>query len=104
MTVESMRSEDEQELLLVVERLSTQDRHRIVRLVELLSRAPDDVRAESQRKLRRLLAADSVSVSGGLEQIDGILAGIESELRGREAQRKRPVFLRALRSRIATGG
>ena len=104
MTVEKLRSVGEQELLLVVERLSTQDRHRIVHLVELLSRAPDEVRAASQRKLRQLLAADDISVAGSLEQIDGILAGIESDLRGREARTRSVRFPRTLRGRLATGG
>lgn len=104
MSVEGIRSEGEQELLLVVERLSTQDRRRIAHLVELLSRAPDDLRAASQSKLRRLLSGDQMAGADGIEHIDRVLAGIESELSGREVRSARSLFPRVLRSRAATTG
>jgi hypothetical protein len=102
MSIEGIRSQGEQELLLVVERLSTQDRRRIAHLVELLSRAPDDVRVASQRKLRRLLAGGHMAGADGIEQIDKVLAGIECELRGVRAPRDE--FPRLFRSRAATTG
>jgi hypothetical protein len=104
MSVDEIRSEREQELLLVVERLSTQDRRRIAHLVELLSRAPADVRAASQRNLRRLLSGDHITESDGIEQIDKVLAGIESELSGRDERTRGDVFPRAFRTRAATTG
>jgi hypothetical protein len=80
MSFEGIGFRENEELLLVVDRLSTQDKGRIVRLVELLNRAPHDLRRSSQRKLRRLLAGESMSHDECLESIDGMLSGIEREL------------------------
>lgn len=102
MSVEGIRSEGAQELLLVVERLSTQDRRRIAHLVEMLTRAPDDVRVASQRKLRRLLSGDQIAAENVVEHIDRVLAGIESELAGDQARTPRDAFPRLFRSRAAT--
>jgi hypothetical protein len=66
--------------MLVVERLSTQDKRRIVELVELLRRAPSDVRKTNQLKLRRLLARESMTHAECQESINCVLAGIEREL------------------------
>jgi hypothetical protein len=80
MTLEGTVDACGRELLLVVERLSTQDKRRIVQLVELLRRAPAEVRKTSQLKLRRLLARESMTHAECQESINSVLAGIEQEL------------------------
>jgi hypothetical protein len=73
----------------VVERLSTQDQGRIVRLVESLNRAPDEVRRSAQLTLRCLLARESMTQGECLEALDRVLADIEREINAPKLLRPR---------------
>ena len=85
MAQEIFHAEALHELMLIVERLSTQDRGRIVNLVEMLSRAPRNLRAASQQRLRGLLTGERMTHKECVEVLDTVLAGIERELSGRES-------------------
>ncbi len=104
MTIEGIVATAEHELMLVVERLATQDKRRIVQLVELLCRAPAEVRTAHQRKLRQLLARESLTHAQCQEGIEGILAGIERELVVSDKGSSEPEFLRARLGRAASVG
>jgi hypothetical protein len=71
------------DLMLVVERLSTQDQRRIVRLIDLLRIAPDWLRERTQRTLKRLIAHEPQTQAECLASIDGIIALAERELQVR---------------------
>jgi hypothetical protein len=103
MTVKEYGSEGEQELLLVVERLCTQDKRRIVSLVELLSRAPANLRAASQRELQRVLSRECMTHGECIESIDSVLAGIEFALGSREALHSGQEFPQPAMGRVASG-
>lgn len=73
-------SEKTADLLLIVERLSTQDQRRLARLVSLLASAPDELRDQAQRRLRSLIAHVPETHSECLNEIDEIIAGVEHRL------------------------
>ena len=73
-------SEKTADLLLIVERLSTQDQRRLARLVSLLASAPDELRDQAQRRLRELIAHVPETHSECLDEIDEIIAGVEHRL------------------------
>ncbi len=70
-------SEKTVDLLLIVERLSTQDQRRLARLVSLLASASDDLRDRAQRRVRRLIASVPETHAECLDEIDEIIARIE---------------------------
>lgn len=72
--------EDSVDLLLVVERLSTRDQRRIVRLIDLLCLAPDDLRRETQSRLKDLIARQAQTHSECLAIIDEIIETTVREL------------------------
>ena len=76
-------SRESLDLMLVAERLSTQDQRRIVRLIDLLRIAPDWLRERTQRTLRRLIAQEPQTQAECLASIDGIIALAERELQVR---------------------
>lgn len=76
-------SSESLDLMLVVERLSTQDQRRIVRLIDLLRIAPDWLRKRTQRTLKRLIAQEPQTHAECLASIDGIIALAERELQVR---------------------
>ena len=84
MTIKDTVTTTEAELMLVVERLATQDKRRIVQLVELLCRAPVDVRKANQNTLRQLLARESMTHADCQQGIESVLAGIERALVARD--------------------
>ena len=73
-------SEKTADLLLIVERLSTQDQRRLARLVSLLASAPDELRDQAHRRLRELIAHVPETHSECLDEIDEIIAGVEHRL------------------------
>lgn len=73
-------SEKTADLLLIVERLSTQDQRRLARLVSLLASASDELRDQAQRRLRELIAHVPETHSECLDEIDEIIAGVEQRL------------------------
>jgi hypothetical protein len=68
------------DLHVIVERLSLHDRGRIVRLIELFRRAPDQLRELTQQRLRELIASEPDSHEACAEVIDSIIEHAESEL------------------------
>jgi len=73
-------SEETADLLVIVERLSTQDQHRIVRLIHLLAQSPDAVREQAQRMLRELIASEPETRADCLAEIDRVIARVERTL------------------------
>jgi len=73
-------SEETVDLLLIVERLSTQDQRRLVRLVSLLAGASDELREQTQRLLRELIARVPETHAECLHEIDEIIARVEHRL------------------------
>ena len=73
-------SEQTADLLLIVERLSTQDQRRLARLVSLLASASDELRDQAQRRLRELIARVPETHAECLDEIDEIIAGVEQRL------------------------
>jgi hypothetical protein len=73
-------SEETADLLVIVERLSTQDQRRIVRLIHLLAQAPDALRQQAQRMLRDLIAREPETRADCLGEIDRIIARVEYTL------------------------
>jgi hypothetical protein len=80
------------DLLLVVERLATQDQHRIVRLIDLLSEAPDDLREQTQGMLRALIAREPETHSECLSGMDAIIAHAEHKLEHATVITPKPEF------------
>jgi hypothetical protein len=104
MTIEGTVATTEHELMLVVERLATQDKRRIVQLVELLSRAPADVRTTNQRALRQLLARESLTHAECQQGIESVLAAIGRELVGRDSGSAGQESLRPAAGRAVSAG
>ena len=77
---EVMFSEQTTDLLLIVERLSTQDQRRLVRLVSLLASASSELRDQTQRRLRELIARVPETHAECLDEIDEIIARVEHRL------------------------
>ena len=73
-------SEKTADLLLIVERLSTQDQRRLARLVSLLAGASDELRDQAQQRLRELIAHVPETHAECLDEIDEIIAGVEHRL------------------------
>ena len=84
MTVNAMAQvtspSDAHNLMVVVERLSTQDQSRIVRLIDLLRLAPDFLREQTQEKLKDLIAQEPQTHAECLAFIDSIITQAEREL------------------------
>lgn len=104
MSIKGSVAAAECELMLVVERLATHDKRRIVRLVELLRRAPADARTANQRKLRQLLARESLTHGECQAVIDSVLADIERELVVRDSASAGQELLRPRAGRAASVG
>lgn len=104
MAIEGTVAASEAELMLVVERLATQDKHRIVQLVELLCRAPAELRKANQHKLRQLLASESMTHAECQQGIESVLAGIERALVVRDEALPGRKLLRPGPGRAAAGG
>ena len=68
------------DLVLVVDRLSTQDQARIIRLITLLGIAPAWLRDRTQRMLRDLIARQPQMQTDCLAHIDAIITRAEREL------------------------
>jgi hypothetical protein len=68
------------DLMLVVDRLSTQDQARIIRLITLLGIAPSWLRDRTQRMLRDLIAREPLMQTDCLARIDAIITRAEREL------------------------
>ncbi len=75
-----MLSEQTADLLLIVERLSTQDQRRLARLVSLLANASSELRDHTQRRLRELIARVPETHAECLDEIDEIIARVEHRL------------------------
>jgi len=73
-------SDEAADLLLAVERLSTQDQRRIVRLIGLLAQASDELREQTQDILRRLIAREPETQAECLRRVDEIIARVELQL------------------------
>jgi len=85
-------SDEATELMLVVERLATQDQSRIVRLIDLLSEAPDDLREQTQRMLRALMAREPETHAECLNGMDAIIAHAEHKLEHATVIARNPEF------------
>ncbi|NNC65175.1 MAG: hypothetical protein HKN84_10350 [Gammaproteobacteria bacterium] len=68
------------DLLLIVERLSTQDQRRLARLVSLLAGASDELRDQAQQRLRELISRVPETHAECLDEIDEIIGGVEHRL------------------------
>ena len=94
-------SEVTADLLVTVERLSTQDQRRIVRLIHLLAEAPDALREHAQRTLRELIAREPETRADCLGEIDLIIARVESWLEPETLLASEPGPLRVLGERLS---
>ena len=70
------------ELFFIVERLSMHDKRRIVRLIQLFQKAPDDLREATQLRLCELVASRPHTYAECAEGIDEIIEGAELEFDG----------------------
>jgi hypothetical protein len=73
-------SDDSANLMIAVDRLSTQDQARIIRLITLLGIAPAWLRDRTQRMLRDLIARQPQMQIDCLAHIDAIITRAEREL------------------------
>ncbi|MEO8465749.1 MAG: hypothetical protein ABI640_10445 [Gammaproteobacteria bacterium] len=63
-----------------VERLPLKDQNKILKMVDLLTLVPLDVRDESQRMLRELLARDPSTKSECVAALDDVIAYLEQNV------------------------
>ena len=63
-----------------VERLPREDQDKILKMVDLLTLVPVDVRDESQRMLRELLARDPSTKSECVAGLDDVIAYLEQNV------------------------
>ncbi len=75
----SQKSKEIVRLVESVEQLTDADQHRIIRIVNLLTRVPASVQRRTQRMLRELLDADPESVVECVEGIDEVIEYLENE-------------------------
>ncbi len=79
-----------------VERLPREDQDKILKMVDLLTLVPIDVRDESQRMLRDLLARDPSTKSECVAALDDVIAYLEQNV-PRSARHQ--TFLAKIKSR-----
>lgn len=75
------------DLYVIVERLSMLDRQRIVRLIEVLRRAPEGLRELTQFQLCELTVSEPGSHAECVSRIDAIIAHAENALESRNRGR-----------------
>ncbi len=73
-------SDDIATLIGTVSRLPRDEQYRILRLVQLMTRAPGDTQSSTQQKLRELLASAPASHAQCIARIDQLIAELELSL------------------------
>jgi hypothetical protein len=80
-------SDDIGRLVGTVQRLPREDQQRILRLVELLSRAPAGAQRKTQQRLRELVGSDPDSHSLCIARVDELIEDLERSVATRGSTR-----------------
>jgi hypothetical protein len=73
-------SEDVVRLVRTVERLPRDDQYRILKIVELLTRAPYSIQRRTQHMLRNLVDSEPVSKADALAIVDEVIEYLEDHV------------------------